>query len=354
MDRTGLVTFVSPRWSEFTGEDPQASLGLRWQTYLHPDDLPAFMSAMRAAFNSRQAAALETRVRRRDGVYRWLHVTSVPRFDAEGRFVGLTGATTDVTELRSGGAEVSAAPQQQIVTDIAADIRAMETALRKSETQLRELSAHAERVREEERRNLARTLHDELGQLFTSLKLELASAISEYQRAPREKDLALVDRLQSAAGLLDIGIATVRQIASALRPAVLDHGGLVPAIQWEAAGFSHRTGIRCRVAARPRTIDVDQPTLTALYRILLEALANIARHAHAGAVSIFVHLTSSAVFLHVCDNGRGITVEEASNAHTMGISGMRERARALGGTLQIGPKRGGGTRLVASIPVNAR
>ena len=231
------------------------------------------------------------------------------------------------------------------------DRRQMEQRLRESSRRLRELSAFAEDAREEERRQLARTLHDELGQLFTSIRLELGVAIAQFRESRAPAMRRVVDRLQAAAGLTDIGVTSLRRLTTALRPPVLDHLGLVPAIRWEASLFSKRTGIRCHVRARPASIDgLDEARVTALYRILLGALENIARHAAAGTAWIDVTRRRGLTILKIRDNGRGITDEQIHNPRTMGLIGMHERALALGGEVRISGTRGKGTRVVVILP----
>jgi len=228
--------------------------------------------------------------------------------------------------------------------------RQLEHRLRESGRRLRELSAFAEEAREEERRELARTLHDELGQLFSSIRLELGAAIAQFRESQQPAMRRVVDRLQAAAGLTDIAVKSLRTLTTTLRPPVLDHLGLVPAIRWEASLFSKRTGIRCHVRSRPASIELDDARVTALYRILLAALENIARHAAAGTAWIYVTRQRGLTLMEVRDNGRGISDEQINNPRTMGLLGMRERALALGGEVRITGARGRGTRVLVILP----
>jgi signal transduction histidine kinase len=230
------------------------------------------------------------------------------------------------------------------------DRRQMEVRLRESSRRLRRLSAHAEQVREKERRLLARTLHDELGQLLSSIRLELGAAIATFREVADGPMHPIVDRLQAAAGLTDIGLASLRSLTTSLRPPILDHLGLVPAIRWEAGVFSKRTGIRCHVRARPATITLGEAQVTALYRIVLEALENIARHAGAGTAWVYLTRQRGLTLMEVRDNGRGISDEQINNPRTMGLLGMRERALALGGEVRITAAHRRGTRLLVILP----
>jgi signal transduction histidine kinase len=215
---------------------------------------------------------------------------------------------------------------------------------------LRDLSAHLEQAREQERRELARALHDEVGQLLTGIRLEMAAAIEKFHEAPTPAAFAIVDRLQAAVGLVDLSIATVRRITSALRPPVLDHLGLLATTRWEAEVFERRTGIRCRVSASPVGFET-RAHVTVLYRILLEALTNVARHAQAGTVWIRVRHRPDRLTYEIRDNGKGITGAALANVHTLGLLGMRERAIAAGGEVRISRVRTGGTSVLVSLPL---
>jgi signal transduction histidine kinase len=218
------------------------------------------------------------------------------------------------------------------------------------EDRLRAFAARAEQAREEERRHLARTLHDELGQIFSSIRLELGAAIAAFRDAGDARMRPVVDRLQAAAGLTDIAVASLRKLTTSLRPPILDHLGLLPAIKWEASIFSKRTGIRCHVRARPATMTFDDAQITALYRILVAALDNVAKHAGAGTVWIHLTRQRGATLMEVRDNGRGITDAQIHGAETMGLLGMRERALAIGGEVRISRGRRSGTRLLVVLP----
>ena len=226
-----------------------------------------------------------------------------------------------------------------------------EAELHLSRQRLRNLAAHDEAVREEERRTAARTLHDELGQLLTSVKLEVAAATEVFREHPDENALTVVDRLQSAAGLLDVSIRTVQNITAKLRPAPVTEMCISGAVRWEALLFEQRTRIRCRVGVSPRKLEVDSERSAVLYRILLEALTNVVRHAHAGAVRISLKKAGGVVFLSVRDNGRGIALEEIDNPATMGLLSMRERALGVGGDVRITRNVRGGTTVMVILPL---
>jgi signal transduction histidine kinase len=213
------------------------------------------------------------------------------------------------------------------------------------------LSLRLELAREEERARVARELHDELGQVLTTMKLESMSLVDELQKGEPRPGLRLVNKLQALVGLIEVSIQSVRQISAELRPAVLDHLGLCEAIQWEATKFQARTGIRCRVALDLRDERLDHARALALFRILQEALTNVVRHAHAGAVRITVRGRGQTATLTVKDNGRGIRKSELQSVESIGLLGMSERARLLGGRLRISGSVGRGTTVTVTVPL---
>ena len=219
---------------------------------------------------------------------------------------------------------------------------------------LQSLSLRLELAREEERARVARELHDELGQVLTSLKLEFMWLVDELRRSEPKPGIQLVNKLQSLIGLIEVSLQSVRQIASDLRPALFDHFGLKEAMQWEATKFQARTGIRCRVAWEVKEGLTDRTRQLALYRILQEALTNVVRHAHAGAVRISLRERGKTLTLTVKDNGRGITTGELASVESIGLLGMTERARMLGGRLTIAGAPRRGTTVTVTVPVASK
>ena len=205
-------------------------------------------------------------------------------------------------------------------------------------------------AREEERARLARELHDELGQVLTSLKLEFMWLVDELRKNEPKPGIQLVNKLQALTGLIEISIQSVRQISSDLRPAVFDHLGLKEAIEWETTKFEARTGIRCRLAWALKNEPGDRTRQLAMFRILQEALTNVARHAHAGAVRIGVRQRGRMLTLTIRDNGRGITKGELASVESIGLLGMSERARLLGGRVAVTGAPGRGTTVTVNVP----
>jgi signal transduction histidine kinase len=219
---------------------------------------------------------------------------------------------------------------------------------------LHALALRLEQAREEERARVARELHDELGQVLTSLKLEFMWLVDQLRNNEPKPSIQLVNKLQSSIGLIEVSIQSVRQISSDLRPAVLDHLGLREAIEWTATKFEARTGIRCRLAWAVTTEVADRTRQLAIFRILQEALTNVVRHAHAGAVRISVRERGRMLTLTIRDNGRGITKAERSSVDSIGLLGMMERARLLGGRMAIAGASGRGTTVTVTVPMGTK
>ncbi len=198
---------------------------------------------------------------------------------------------------------------------------------------------------EEERRHIARELHDELGQRLTALKMELASLLlpTQLQGVPHE-------RIEAMLGMVDDTVASVRRIAANLRPTMLDDLGLHAAIEWLASESSRRIGIQVVVHFEETEPPVSAAASIVLYRIVQEALTNVARHARATTVEIELLRQDQDLVLSVQDNGIGFSAPPSLD-HSLGLRGIRERARMLGGHMQIEPGAGGGTRLVVRLPL---
>ncbi|MBA4136594.1 MAG: hypothetical protein C0518_04680 [Opitutus sp.] len=213
--------------------------------------------------------------------------------------------------------------------------------------QLRALTAYLQYVREEERARIAREIHDELGQMLTNLKIELAwlaGRLPQNRRLLREKAAQML-------GHLDALMHTVRQIVTELRPGILDELGLVAALEWQANEFQRRTGLRCTFATTVKTERWDNDVTTALFRIFQETLTNVLRHAQATLVSVRLVEDAENLTLEVADNGRGITEIEIANTRSIGLLGMRERAALLGGEISLSGAPGRGTTVVIRLPI---
>lgn len=222
-----------------------------------------------------------------------------------------------------------------------------EDVLIRSETQLRLLSQRIIEVQEEERARIARELHDQLGQELVALKIE---AVSLAERLANVPDLR--NRARVILGLAERLDATSHRIAVSLRPEILDELGLVKAIQWYAEDFERRSGISCPVEAPLDEPSVSKQTATCAYRILQEALTNVWKHSRASQAKIKVSVNSSSVSVTISDDGVGVDLKRLSDAPSLGLLGMRERASLVGGKVVVQRNRSRGLRISAHLPVN--
>jgi PAS domain S-box-containing protein len=224
-----------------------------------------------------------------------------------------------------------------------------EDALRRSQQELRDLSARVLEAREEEKAHIARELHDELGQLLTALKMDLAWL---RERLPAgEPDLAA--KADGMGAMLDQTVASTRRISADLRPLMLDDLGLADAASWLVDDFAKRSGVACRasIAAEDALQGLPKAVSTAVYRAIQESLTNIARHAGASNAWVVLRVEAASLHVEVEDDGRGIAPEDLAKARSLGLKGMRERVAYVGGSLEISRAPRGGTRLRLAVPL---
>jgi PAS domain S-box-containing protein len=231
-----------------------------------------------------------------------------------------------------------------------------EEELRISREQMRALAGRQQAVREEERTNMARAIHDELGGALTGLKIDFSlltrAALKIENETVRTSLLAGMDSMIKS---IDSTIQNVRRIAMELRPGVLDDLGLVAALEWQLKDFEKRTGIRCEFFSPMEEISLDTDLSTTLFRIFQEALTNVVRHSGATEVHVRMHADADSATLEVEDNGKGIKKEEAMSTKSLGLLGMRERAQMFGGRFTMTGTPGIGTKVTVEVsPVEKR
>jgi signal transduction histidine kinase len=237
---------------------------------------------------------------------------------------------------------------------IAEDITARREAaegLQSSHQRMRELALHLQSVREEEGKRIAREIHDELGALLLTIKIDL-DACRKRQTAASTPDLGAT--MQELTDRIDTAIAAVRRIATDLRPSVLDHVGVLAAVEWQAQDMERRTGIKCDVVADSgkEELDLDPERATAIFRIVQEALTNVVRHSEATQVHIALREGAGGVEVQIRDNGRGFDTAHPPDLERWGLVGMAERAGAFGGKLNITSAMPQGTAITVNIPAS--
>jgi PAS domain S-box-containing protein len=294
--------------------------------------------------------------------FRAAHHVHIDKFGTTGATSRRMGDTTTLWALRTDGSEfpieasISHASDggSQYYTVILRDItvrKQSEDALKRSQQELRDLSALVLEAREEEKTRIARELHDELGQLLTALKMDLAWL---RERLPAG-DAEIAAKAGQMHAMLEQTVSSTRRIAADLRPLMLDDLGLADAAGWLVSDFSTRSGVHCEIQMPGSTAfaQVEGSIATAIYRALQESLTNIARHSGAKNVRILLAIDNGLLRLEVEDDGRGIAPEDLSQARSLGLKGMRERIAFLGGSLEVARGPRGGTRLRARVPVRA-
>lgn len=225
--------------------------------------------------------------------------------------------------------------------------------LRVSREQLRALAARLESMREEEGKRIAREVHDNLGQALTVLNMnlfELGGKVSELDNEPQRE--SLLSGIRNMSNLIDTTVHSVREIATELRPRMLDDLGLAAAMEWQARDFQERTGIQCEFISDD--INLDQECATGLFRIFQEIMTNVARHSKATRVNIRLKDDTDKIILEVEDDGRGINEEEIRNPRSLGLLGMRERALLFEGNINIRAGQGRGTIVTVNVPIKGK
>jgi PAS domain S-box-containing protein len=241
--------------------------------------------------------------------------------------------------------------EKPTVLSIARDIterKQAEEKLRRTSKLLRELATHLQSIREEERTMIAQEIHDELGQVLTALKIQislLANKLNDDQKPLKQKINSLLD-------MIDASVESVQKISAKLRPGILDELGLIAAIEWQTEEFEKMTNVKCSLVLPKEDLVLEKNKSTAIFRILQEALTNIARHSQATKVLISLLNYKSNVSLEIQDNGKGITQEQIKDFKSLGIHGMEERAMVFGGQVYIEGISGKGTTVKVEIPID--
>ena len=236
----------------------------------------------------------------------------------------------------------------QMANGMTEELRASQIRLQLSHQKLRRLAAHADQIKEEERKRIAREIHDDLGQNLLVLRIDADMLASRtHRRHPR-----LNARARSTLEQIDATIKSVRQIINDLRPTVLDLG-VNAAVEWQVAQFRQRTGIACEVSESHDDIFLSDQCATALFRILQESLSNISQHAHASRVQVKLEKCRDTVSMSISDNGVGAAIDGRNKLGSFGLVGIEERIKLLGGTFYIESSPGAGMSVHVSVPLGA-
>jgi PAS domain S-box-containing protein len=327
VDAAGGIRYLSPSFERILGYDPDSLIGCNILDYVHPDDIPGLSRRVKRILRSAGASATtKHRIRDSSGGWRTMATTLTNALDTEDVH-GIVFTAHDVTERKLS-----------------------EQHLLESRNQLRDLAAHVESAREEERIRIAREIHDQLSQLLSALKLDLEGLSIKYRAGKFAFGKQFTEEIAYLVANVQLTINTVRRISSELRPPVLDNLDLATALGSQIQEFETRTGIRCRSSGLHHNLVLGPEQSTAVFRIFHEILTNVARHAHASAVEISVETNSDWLTLHVVDTGTGMDPKHLMDPRSWGLVGMRERAMMLGGTVQFSQPPTGGTAVTLHIP----
>ncbi|HEX8550788.1 MAG TPA: PAS domain-containing protein [Abditibacteriaceae bacterium] len=310
------IIFVNPSFSAITGYEPAEACGRNCRFLQGESTDPQSVSDLREAIAAHKPFRGLLQNYRKDGTVFSNGLVITPVFDDNGELLNFVGLINDVSASRE---------------------------------QMRALAARLTQVREEERTQIAREIHDVLGQPLTALKMEL-SLLRKKSAGVAEPDV-FEEKIRTMSQLIDSTIGTVRKIATQLRPALLDDLGLEAAAEWQVKEFTNRSGIVCRFASKLGETEISPDSSTALFRILGEALTNVARHAEASRVEVKLSIKGRNAVLQVRDNGRGFSVG-TTNTKSLGLLGMRERAWLVGGKVEVKGVVAKGTTVVAEVPLH--
>ncbi len=324
-DASQACVYVNERWTTITGVRAQDARGRDWRAPLHMDSDALQATAVFEA-DPLQPLGFESRIDRPDGASTWVIGQMRPYRDAQGVVVGHLGVITDIS-----------------------DRKASELAMRESQDRLRELAQHMTSAEERQRESIAREIHDDIGSSLTGMKIDVLRL-----RQLTEGSAEAQEKLAAFTRLLDSAAASSTRIAKALRPSILDDG-IVPAIDWQLREFSLRMDIDTDFSEPDREPKLSPDQSIALFRVVQEALNNVAKHAQAKHVDVVLFVHGGELTLEIRDDGRGLPQDAAGRRverpGAFGITGMRERILALGGWVDITGAPGKGTTVMVGIPM---
>ena len=323
----GSLEYISPQIATlgFTAEEWLADSTLH-EARIHPDDRARVREALTQCVAGSPPVRIEYRLMAKSGEIMWFRDEMKTVADDSGRELFKQGILVDITQSKLA-----------------------EDALRQSREALRSLAARQEMIKENERKRIAQEIHDELGSLLTGIKAYVSVSIERAAGGGTPPDPLLHDALR----LTDDAIEAVRRVITDLRPSVLDQLGVWEALEWYANQIEARSNLVCEcvIDSAAAELELDPDRSTMLFRIVQESLTNVLRHAEASCVSIQAWVDGGEIMLEMRDDGKGFDVERVPEHPSLGILGMRERARHFGGQLSVRSEAGRGTIVVLCLPV---
>jgi len=329
--------YISSRFYEYTGAEPGSAIGHGWLDYVHPEDKDSSWAQWMRCVQSGDAYEAEYRLRGADGNFRWFRARAVPLKDLQGTIVKWYGTCSDIQDSKL---------LEQSIRDNAIEL---ERLVDSRTSELRRLSGRLMTMQDEERRRIAREIHDGLGQELAAAKMILDGILA------KDKSPSLQQASVEASQLVDRAIQQVRSISHLLHPPLLDEVGLISALRWFLEGLTQRSGIEIQLEVEPPNLGRLKSDLeTAIFRVVQEALTNMFRHSGARHGRVGVIAQNGNISVRVSDDGKGIdedVVQLRPESVGVGIGGMRQRVTELGGTLRLG-NANPGTVVEVVIPVS--
>ena len=344
--KDGYVFWYNERWHEYTGMTPEQVEGWGWQSLHDPAILPAVMERWIGSLHSGQPFEMEFPLRGRDGVFRWFLTRAHPYRNTEGEIVSWFGVNTNIDEAVKTRKDLNEAHLQ-----LETHVQERTAELHIANQSLRTLSGRLMQLRDEERRRLARDLHDSLGQSIAAIGMYLGSLRHQSDNL----NPAGVRAVEEIAKLVDEMSRETRTISHLLHPPLLDEVGLDSALRWFVEEFSERSGLKVDLDISESFGRLSDDLEISIFRIVQECLTNIHRHSGSPTASIRIIQFDDQVSVEVEDYGRGISPEKlaelkSSRLRGVGFRGMRERVGHLGGTWDI-RSTGHGTLVAATLPI---
>jgi len=320
-----------------------------WLECVLPEDREAALLPLDHHFESGTFESQYRICRRDNGEIRWINARGRVTRDAAGEVRRIVGLNIDFTRMKRAEEELKRAHDE---LDMRVTARTAE--LRLAEENLRHLSGRLMRSQDEERRRIARELHDGLGQYLVAVKMSL-----DVLAMNSAKDPKLAECLADATKQIETAIAETRTMSHLLHPPLLDEIGLESAILWYAEGFGKRSGIACEVNISPSLGRLETETETALFRVVQECLTNIHRHADSSTAKVRLSRDHGEIRLEVSDEGKGMFAAQTDHPSKLatpgiGLQGIRERVRQLQGVVEIASNNGKGTSVIVRIPESCR
>jgi PAS domain S-box-containing protein len=316
----GSRDYISDRFYDFTGAAPGSASGFGWLHYVHPEDNDRAMGEWMRCVESGANYEAEYRMRSKEGTYRWFRARALP-IREDGKIVKWYGTCSDIHDSKV---------LEQSIRDNAAELEKM---VDRRTDELRRLSIRLMTMQDQERRRLARDLHDGLGQELAVAKMVLDRMILQKSSQPPD------EAWTQASSIVDRAIQQVRTMSHLLHPPLLDEVGLLSALSWYVEGLTKRSGIETTLSVQQQDFPRLSPEVeTAVFRIVQEALTNVFRHSEARKVWITLSQTNGVIVVAVRDDGKGIgkqIVDLQPDSVGVGIGGMKQRAKEFGGELRL-------------------